>query len=446
MATVVQAPVRPRGRDDAQCVTGCHICMVVHSLYPDDPRVRREARAAVNAGHAVDIICMRAAGQRKSETMDGVRVRRLPVKHVPGAGLRRILSEYLTFATLAALVLIPPALRRRYHVVHVHNPPDFLILAGLLPRLFGSRLILDVHDLSSHMFRSRFAGRAARCAPRLLDLVELWAARVAHVVVTVHEPYRRELIAHGVRPEKLVVVMNVIEPAEAESTHHQYPRRRLKADTFRVAYAGTIAPWYGVELIVDALAILASELSDAYALILGGGDALDLVRERAHAKGVSSRVEFSGGWLQSDELFERLGGASCGVIPNLPTELNRFALSTKLFEYIELGLPAVVARLETLEAHFSDDEVTFFLPGDATSLATALQWVAAYPAEAEAKAKRARERVAREYSWAANRARYLAAAAGERPTASLAGPLADTNPARPQIPSSMGAPSASANV
>jgi Glycosyl transferases group 1 len=101
------------------------------------------------------------------------------------------------------------------------------------------------------------------------------------------------------------------------------------------------------------------------------------------------------------------------VIPNLPTELNRFALSTKLFEYIELGLPAVVARLETLEAHFSDDEVTFFQPGDAASLAAALRWVATYPAEAEAKAQRARDRVAREYSWAANRARYLAATAGE---------------------------------
>jgi glycosyltransferase involved in cell wall biosynthesis len=102
------------------------------------------------------------------------------------------------------------------------------------------------------------------------------------------------------------------------------------------------------------------------------------------------------------------------VIPNLPTELNRFALSTKLFEYIELGLPAVVARLETLEAHFGDDEVTFFEPGDATSLAAALRWIAAHPAEAEAKAQRARERVARQYSWALSRARYLAATAGDR--------------------------------
>jgi glycosyltransferase involved in cell wall biosynthesis len=414
MASAVEAPVGVRGQAEDQGITGHHICMVLHSLYPADPRVRRQAKAAVAGGHTVDIICMREPGQPRSETLGGVRVRRLPVQHLPGAGLARTLCEYLTFATLATLVLIPPAVRRRYHVVHVNNPPDFLIVAGLLPRLFGSRLILDIHDLSSHMFRSRFSGRVARFASRLLDRVELWATRVAHVVVTVHEPYRRELIAHGVRPEKLMVVMNVIDPEERRPTQHRYARRRVTADRFTVAYAGTIAPWYGVELLIDAMALLNSELSDARALIFGGGDALDAVRARAEAKGVTSRVEFSGRWLQSAELLQQLGRASCGVVPNLPTELNRFALSTKLFEYIELGLPAVVARLETLEAHFSDDEVTFFEPGDAASLAAALRWVAACRGEAEAKAQRARARVGREYSWAANSARYLAAITGDR--------------------------------
>lgn len=421
MAAALEAPVRPRDeeaqlRPGRQHITGRRICMVVHSLYPEDPRVRREAKAAVDGGHAVDIICLRAPGQPKSETVRAVRVRRLPVQHLPGAGPRRLFVEYLTFTALATLVLIPSALRRRYGVIHVHNPPDFLIVAGLIPRLFGSRLILDIHDLSSHMFRSRFSGRAARCATWLLDLVELWATRAAHVVMTVHEPYRRELIAHGVRPGKLIVVMNVIERTEPQPPRRQSPRLPGDAGTFTLAYAGTIAPWYGVDLIIDALAILASELSGVRAVIFGAGDALAAARALAAAKGVTRRVEFSGRWLDPDDLLDQLGQANCGVIPNLPTELNRFALSTKLFEYIELGLPAVVSGLETLKAHFNHEEVTFFEPGDARSLAAALRWVAVHPVQAETKTRRARARVARQYSWAASRARYLAALTGdERP-------------------------------
>jgi glycosyltransferase involved in cell wall biosynthesis len=383
------------------------ICMVVHSSYPLDARVRREARAAVDAGHSVDVICLQNPGQPRTEIIEGVAVRRLPIRHVPGSSPWRMLYEYLLFVTLATLALGPAAVRRRYHVIHIHNPPDFLIVAGLLPRLFGTRLILDVHDLSSHMFRSRFSGRASHLAGRALDLVECCAGRVAHVVLTVHEPYRRELVAHGVPADKLVVVMNSTDQAVLPAVHPRPARPKL--DAFVVAYSGTIAPWYGVNLIIDAIEQIAPELPRAKALILGGGDALDAVRAHAVASGVADRVEFSGGWLTAEQTLAQLSQASCGVIPNLPTELNRFALSTKLFEYIALQLPAVVARLETLQDHFNPQEVTFFTPGDSTSLAAALKWVAAHPREANAKADRARARVALQYSWCMNRERYLAA-------------------------------------
>jgi glycosyltransferase involved in cell wall biosynthesis len=383
------------------------ICMVVHSSYPMDARVRREAGAAVSAGHSVDVICLHDPGQARSEIIDGVTVRRLPIRHVPGGGPRRMLYEYLVFATLATLALGPASVTRRYDVIHVHNPPDFLIVTGVLPRLCGSRLMLDVHDLSSHMFRSRFPGRVGHLAGRVLDLIERCAGRFAHVVLTVHEPYRRELIAHGVPAEKLAVVMNAADEVLCSAVDSRHGRP--KSDAFVVGYSGTIAPWYGVNLIVDALEEIARELPHAKALILGGGDALDAVRAHAGATGVADRVEFSGGWLPAEQGLARLSRASCGVIPNLPTELNRFALSTKLFEYIALGLPAVVARLETLQDHFSEQEVTFFTPGDPASLAEALRWVATHPLDASAKARRARARVALQYSWSRNRDQYLAA-------------------------------------
>ena len=50
-------------------------------------------------------------------------------------------------------------MRRRYAIVQVHNPPDFLLLAALGPRLLGARMILDVHDLAPDMFNMRFGGR-----------------------------------------------------------------------------------------------------------------------------------------------------------------------------------------------------------------------------------------------------------------------------------------------
>jgi glycosyltransferase involved in cell wall biosynthesis len=152
-------------------------------------------------------------------------------------------------------------------------------------------------------------------------------------------------------------------------------------------------------------------------VILGDGDALVSVEQRAEDLGVADLLEFSRGYLPIEVALERVALAQCGVIPNRPSEYNRFALSSKLFEYVALGIPAVVARLETLAAHFDPDEVTFFEPGDASALARAITWVAQNPAAAEGMAVRARTR-GHEYSWAEHRRRYLEVIAS-RPRASL---------------------------
>jgi glycosyltransferase involved in cell wall biosynthesis len=94
-----------------------------------------------------------------------------------------------------------------------------------------------------------------------------------------------------------------------------------------------------------------------------------------------------------------------GVIPNLPTQLNRFALSSKLFEYVALGVPVVSADLPTIREHFADDEVRFFRAGDADALAEALRDVASDLAAARARAKRALQRY-EAYRWPRNAARY----------------------------------------
>jgi glycosyltransferase involved in cell wall biosynthesis len=385
-----------------------HICMVVHSHYPvREPRAEREARVAVEAGYAVDVICLRMPSEAAAEIVDQIGICRLPIRHLRGAGVVRTMLEYLGFATRSTLAVLRIHRRERIDIVYVHAPPDFLIAAALIPRLLGSKIVLDIHDLSPHMFNVRFGGGLlGRQVERVLRLVERTSCALAHRVITVHEPYREELIAHGVPPEKISVVMNspaadALDVARAASPNGCSP------DRFFVAYHGTVTHWYGVDLIVEAIALLQDRVPQIGGLILGEGDALGSTEELAQTLRVTSRIDFSGFVPHADALA-RVATASCGVVPNRPTPLNRFALSSKLLEYIGLEIPAVVARLETLEAHFGSDEVTFFEPGDVDSLASAIAWVAEHPAEANAKAERAKAR-ARDYSWSESRARLLEA-------------------------------------
>jgi glycosyltransferase involved in cell wall biosynthesis len=347
------------------------------------------------------VLATRQPGQLATEVVDGARVTRLPIEHRWGGSALGVAREYLGFTALAALRAARLAGPRRYAVVHVHNPPDFLIVAALVPKLLGARVIFDVHDLAPDMFAMRLGRkRGARLADRVLRLLERAAAGLADDVLTVHEPYRQELGARGVPLEKITVVMNSVDERLLPPLRHDAP-----SDGFRVVYEGTLTPPYGVHLLVQAFAQIAHEVSDGRLEIYGDGDAAPEIHSLSETLGLQDRIWMSGRFLPQREVLERVQSASVGVIPNLPTSLNRFALSTKLFEYIALGLPVVSADLPTIRAHFSDDEVLFFKAGDARALASALLEVRRDPIAAASRSEAARLRY-RRYGWAANAQRY----------------------------------------
>jgi glycosyltransferase involved in cell wall biosynthesis len=374
--------------------------MLVHGPYPLDPRVVREARVALHEGYEVDVVATRQPGERSEENVQGIRVIRLPVTHTMGGSAARIFSEYVNFSVRACARLVGLARKRRYAVVHVHNPPDFLIAAALIPRLLGARVILDIHDLSPDMFSMRFDGRrGARVGDWALRRIERWATAIADGVITVHSAYAHELARRGVPAEKLTVVMNSVDERALPSAG------RTSREGFRVVYHGTVTPPYGLELVVEAMARLVDPLPDIRLDVYGAGDSITTARDRAAELGVSERVHFTDRYLPHSEVLKHVRSANAGVIPNLPTPLNRFALSSKLFEYVVLGVPVVSADLPTIREHFADDEVRFFRAGDADALAGALLDVASNPPAARARAEKARKRY-EAYSWPRNAAKY----------------------------------------
>ncbi len=375
--------------------------MLVHGPFPPDPRVSRAVGVALAGGWDVDVLATRQPGQSPVERFDGARVIRLPIAHRWGAGALHTVREYLGFTMLATMRMARLAAQQRYSVVQVNNPPDFLALAAVVPKLLGAKVIFDVHDLSPDMFAMRFGSRrGARLSNRILRLVERTATRYADFVLTVHEPYRRELATRGVPPEKITVVMNSVDERLLPSA-----RSVETEDGFRVVYQGTITPPYGVRLLVKAVAQIADDVPEIRLEIYGDGDSLPEIRSVAETLGVADRVRLSGRFLPHREVLERVQSASVGVVPNLPTPLNRFALSTKLFEYVALGIPVVSADLPTIREHFSDSEVLFFTAGDVDALTAALLEIRREPEAAAARTKAARRRYER-YRWPVHARRY----------------------------------------
>src|SRR5215212_3737468 len=162
-------------------------CMVVHSHLAMDPRVRREAAALLSDGLSLDIICLRGPGEARTETWNGARVYRLPVRRHRGSGFAVYMLECALFFLLATLCVSWLGLRRRYDLVHAHNLPDFLVFTAVLPRLLGARVVLDIHDPLPDLYASKFGQNQRHPFVRLTRWIEARSTAFADHVLTVGE-------------------------------------------------------------------------------------------------------------------------------------------------------------------------------------------------------------------------------------------------------------------
>src|SRR2546429_1489373 len=265
------------------------VAMLAHTCYLRDPRVRREAEALAEKGVEIHVICLAEEGKSPGERepryaiVNGVQIHRLPIRRKRGSSLR-YLYEYFMMGILGGLKLALLHFRGKLNVVHVHNMPDILICAAVIPRLGGSKLVLDVHDPMPELFMSRKHGPSGRLAARILRLQERISCAIADRVISVNESMRENLQDKGVANDKIFIVHNFPDEklfplCDAPTS---WPR---SGDGLVMLYCGTVTEHYDLGLAVKAIARLVGEVP-VKLRIIGEGNKLAKVLKMAVPLGV----------------------------------------------------------------------------------------------------------------------------------------------------------------
>lgn len=397
--------VRVAGRPEEGCASlapdprlaGKHAGMVVFSPYPADPRPRRAADALLAQGMTIDYICEGADGFPRRERRGALDITRIPIKHWRGGALSYA-WQYSVFIFLSASILAWRMLRRKYDLIYIHNMPDILVMSALLPKLFGAKVILDQHDPMPELMMTIFEEDEASLAVRVLRLLERWSIRRADLVITVNEACRKIFSQRSCRAEKIGVVMNT--PDEAIFPYRaatSYTERSPEAP-FVIMYHGSLVERNGVELAVDALALIHERIPAAELRIYGKDSAyLRSVLEKARRLGVDDHVRYLGP-KKLEDLVREIEICDVGVIPNQRNRFTDINTPTRIFEYLALGKPAIAPSTPGIVDYFTSDSLIFFESGDAADLAERLAYAAAHPREMIAVADRGQQ-VYRAHAW-----------------------------------------------
>jgi glycosyltransferase involved in cell wall biosynthesis len=370
--------------------------MLLHKSVVNDSRVRREASALAEVGHAVTVVELDHGARG---TLDGF----ARVSAAPPPWVRRRLPFH-AYRLIFAAAFLARVLRLRPDVVHAHDAA--MLLPGIVgARLTGARLVYDSHELATGVpYRD---GSWAR----FVAAIERLAVPRAALVVTVSDGIGERLQERYRLARRPTVVRNACAlPSGAPDGRL---RRELGiGDAGLVLHQGATARDRGGDVLVAAM----RDVPDAHLVLLGDegepGSA-DELRRLARVAGVAERVHFRPG-VPLEHLLALTAEADVGVSLLQDTcENHRLALPNKVFEYVAAGVPVVTSDLPETRRLVREHGIGWTVdPRRPDAVAAALRTALAARGDPEL-AQRLRLAADR-LSWASERRRLQAAYEGLR--------------------------------
>ncbi len=272
------------------------------------------------------------------EEMEGIDVFRSYIYATPNRGFGRRTLGHLSFMLTSAFV--GGARARRPDVVVVSSPTFFSVPAAwFLSRRFGVPLVFEVRDLWPAVFKDLGVLRSPLLL-RILTGAEMALYRASALVVTVTEGFRRDIVARGLPPERVVTITNGVDTLKyAPGGDRAEARRRLGLPGgFLALYLGA----HGISHALTRILEVAERwrgIEDAHFVFVGEGSEKQRLINAAAAQGMRN-VLFRPA-VPKEAVADYYRAADAAFVPLRDVPLFRTFIPSKMFEVLACGVPVL---------------------------------------------------------------------------------------------------------
>jgi glycosyltransferase involved in cell wall biosynthesis len=378
------------------------VCMITHSFYEVDNRVTRYAEALAQRGDEVEIVALRRDLKTPAEeVIAGVKVHRLQTR--AGKREQRKMDYFwplLRFLFVSSFWVARRHRRKPYDLVHVHNIPDFMVFAAWYPKLTGAEVLLDIHDIVPEFYASKFGATGRSPGVYTLKKVERASAAFADHVILANHLWLEKYASRSAAPGKCSVFINHVD-----SNIFQPLQRTRNDGRLIVLFPGGLQWHQGIDIAIRAFKKIVRQLPQAEFHIYGDGNVKTQLIELAQELELDGKVRFFEP-LRIRQIAEVMANADLGVVPKRADSFGNEAYSTKIMEFMSVGVPVVVSNTKIDRYYFDDSTVRFFESGNVDQLSEKMLEVLSSAELRKRMVSRAHEYVICN-SWDVRKADYL---------------------------------------
>lgn len=316
--------------------------VVENDHYPQDMRVRNEC-LSLSRNYTCYVFAPRASGQKFIETVEGARCYRYP--NLAAESVKTLPLEYL-FACFWMLLCIPMiVLVKRIGIVHVANPPDFIIPVLAWLRFFGVRFVFDVHDVSTETLKGKMSGSdgaLSRLLP-LLAWLERRSLRAADLAIATNDSIAARLRAIAPRTP----VCTVRNSGPILHRHIDELPKDLHAGPVQIGYFGVLAndPAAGLENILALAKALTDEGLSFQFSIVGSGPGQARLQQMVQLDGLGDRFVFHG-FVMLPSAYTLIRAFDFGLVSWGDMPKNNLHTAMKVMDYMCCGVPVCSLNLK----------------------------------------------------------------------------------------------------
>ncbi len=348
--------------------------------------VQEMLRAFLRRGDQVTLLSPRLEGTPPAD-LTAVEVVALPPtpKGDPETRARALLM--VNEAVTTALGRLTPDLVYERHALFSHAAMEWAQEKGLP----------SILEVNAPLLAEQIAHRSLGL-PEEAEASLQRAMRAAGLVAAVSMPVAQHARMMGAR--NVMVVPNAVDPARFPEPAPSTGR------PFTVGFLGSMKPWHGLPVLVDAFALLRAKVPEARLLIVGDGPERVSVEARLAAHGLSDAVEVTG-LLPAAMVPSALARIDVGTAPYSAS--NAFYFSPlKIYEYFAATRPVVASATGHLGDVVSEGRTGHLVtPDDPAALADALAGLAREPARSQRMGQAGRDWVLTHHTWEMTAERVL---------------------------------------